>query len=201
MRVHVVHAHPVETSFSRSLFTAACEALTAKGHEVDALNLYDEGFRATLSREERLNYHEVPDNLTPEVKPYVDRLRAADALVFVFPVWNYGFPAILKGYFDRIFLPGVSFVLVGGEGASDKGKLVPNMKNIRKVAFVTTYGGDRLRTMLMGDPPRRLARRWAWVTFGTPLPPAYIALYGMNTVTPTQLEAFIGKVRTRLGQF
>ena len=60
-----------------------------------------------MSREERLNYHEVPGNLTPALKPYVDRLRAADAIVFVHPVWNYGFPAILKGYFDRIFLPGV----------------------------------------------------------------------------------------------
>ncbi len=87
----------------------------------------------------------MPGNLTPELKPYVDRLRAAEAIVFVHPVWNYGYPAILKGFFDRIFLPGVSFILVGGD-ASDKGRLVTNMKNIKKVAYVTTYGGDRFRT-------------------------------------------------------
>ena len=131
MRVHVVHAHPVETSYNRALFNAAVEALTAAGHTVDPLNLYDEVFEAVMSREERLNYHEVPDNLTPEIAPYVERLRAADAIVFVHPVWNYGYPAILKGYFDRIFLPGVSFILVGGDGSSDKGTLVPNMKNIK----------------------------------------------------------------------
>jgi len=200
MRVHVVHAHPVETSFNRALFDTTVTALTAAGHEVDALDLYQEQFDAVLSREERLNYHDIPGNLTSAVKPYVDRLRAAEAIVFVHPVWNYGYPAILKGYFDRVFLPGVSFVLVGGNG-SDTGKLVTNMKNIRKVAFVTSYGGDRFRTMIMGDPPRRLARRWAWATFGTLMPPKYLAFYDMNNATPERLNAFIEKVRGEMAAF
>lgn len=198
MRVHVIHAHPVETSYNRTLFNTVVATLTANGHEVDALNLYDEDFPALLSREERLNYHDVPGNLTPAIKPYVDRLMAAEALVFVHPVWNYGYPAILKGYFDRVFLPGVSFIL---EGGGDRGKLLPNLTHIKKVAFVTTYGGNRWRTMVMGDPPRRLARRWAWVTFRTKTPPKYLALYDMNNNSPEQLTGFIEKVRTEIGRF
>ena len=194
MKVHVIHAHPVETSYNRALFDTVVDALQSKGHQVDPLNLYDEEFRAVMSRDERLNYHDVPGNITELTKPYVDRLMSTEALVFVHPVWNYGYPAILKGYFDRIFLPGVSFILEGGDG-DDKGKLVPNMKHIRKVAFVTTYGGNRWRTMVMGDPPRRLARRWAWVTFGTPMPPKYLALYDMNNCTPERLQGYISKVR------
>ena len=200
MRVLVVHAHPVETSYNRALFNSVCETLRAKGDEVDALNLYDEEFRAVMTRTERLEYHDVPGNLTAEVKPYVDRLRACDKIVFVHPVWNYGYPAILKGFFDRIFLPGVSFVLEGGS-ESDKGKLVPAMKNIRKVAYITTYGGDRFRTWIMGDPPRRLAMRWAWVTFGTPRPPKYLALYDMNNATPERLTGFIDKVKREMAAF
>jgi NAD(P)H dehydrogenase (quinone) len=200
MRVLVVHAHPVETSFNRALFTNAVEELEQAGHEVDPLNLYDENFEAVMSRDERLLYHDVPDNLTPAIKPYVDRLRAADGIVFIHPVWNYGYPAILKGFFDRVFVPGVSFVLVGGKD-KDKGRLVPNLKNIKKVAYITTYGGDRLRTILMGDPPRRLARRWAWVMFGTLRPPIYLALYNMNAVTPLQLKGFLAKVRRVMSRF
>ena len=200
MRVLVVHAHPVETSFNRALYDTALDALRAAGHEVDPLNLYDEEFPAAMSREERLNYHDVPGNITPAIKAYVDRLRAAAGIVFIHPVWNYGYPAILKGFFDRVFVPGVSFVLVGGNG-SDTGKLVPNMKYIRKVAYVATYGGDRLRTMIMGDPPRRLAMRWAWVTFGTPLPPKYLALYDMNNATEAKLTGFIEKVRQEMSRF
>jgi NAD(P)H dehydrogenase (quinone) len=201
MRVLVVHAHPVETSFNRALYETTLGALRDAGHEVDALNLYDDGFEAAMSRDERLNYHDVPGNLTPAIKPYVDRLRAADGIVFVHPVWNYGYPAILKGFFDRIFLPGVSFELVGGGDDPDKGRLVPNLKNIKKVAYVTTYGGDRLRTILMGDPPRRLARRWAWIMFGTLMPPKYLALYDMNNATPTHRQGFLAKVRRAMLAF
>jgi hypothetical protein len=91
-------------------------------------------------------------------------------------------------------------VLVGGK-QKDKGRLVPNLNNINKVAYITTYGGDRLRTMLMGDPPRRLARRWAWLMFGTLMPPTYLALYNMNEATPARLEAFLGKVRQKMSRF
>lgn len=196
MRVHVIHAHPVETSFNRALYDTVVASLTAAGHSVDALNLYDEQFPAVMTREERLNYHDVPGNLTPAIKPYVERLQAADAMVVVHPVWNYGYPAILKGYFDRIFVPGVSFRM---EGGADRGRLVPCLTNIKKVAFVTTYGGSHLRTWVMGDPPRRIAKRWGWATFSTR--PKYLALYDMNNCTPSQLSGFIDKVRGEMGRF
>ena len=192
MRVHVIHAHPVETSYNRALFDAVVEEARSAGHEVDPLNLYDAGFDAVLSRQERLNYHDLAVNLTDEIKPYADRLLAAEVLVFIHPVWNYGYPAILKGYFDRVFLPGVSFYM---DGEGDKGIPKANFKHIKKVIYITTYGGNRWRTWLMGDPPRRVAKRWAWVTFRTPKPPTYLALYDMNNNTQSQLTAFIGKVR------
>ena len=193
MRVLVLHAHPVETSFNRSLYNAALETLSANGHEVDALNLYEENFAAVMSREERLMYHDVPDNLTPAVKPYVDRVLAAEGIVIIHPVWNYGYPAILKGFFDRIFIPGVSFVLENGD--------LRTVMRKKRVAYITTYGGDRFRTWLMGDPPRRIARRWAWATFGTLFPPTYLALYQMDKRTEGELKAFLAKVRRVLGRF
>lgn len=193
MRVLVLHAHPVETSFNRSLYNAALETLRSKGHEVDALNLYEENFEAVMSREERQRYHDVPENITPEIRPYVERVRAAEAIVIIHPVWNYGYPAILKGFFDRVFITGVSFVL-------EDGKLRTTLGNIKKVVFVTSYGGDRFRTWLMGDPPRRLARRWAWATFRTLLPPKYLALYRMDTRTEAELKAFIEKVKRALAK-
>jgi NAD(P)H dehydrogenase (quinone) len=200
MRVMVLHAHPVEESFNHALYSAVLETLTANGHQVDPVDLYAEGFDPVMSREGRLNYHHVPDNVTPELKPYVDRLMAAEGLVVVHPVWNYGFPAILKGYFDRVFMPGVSFLLEGGDGP-DKGRLVPNLKHIKKVVFVTSYGGDWLRTWIMGDPPRRMAKRWGWVTFGGWLPPTYLALYDMNNVSPDGLRAFLDKVKCVMARF
>jgi len=200
MRVMVLHAHPVEESFNHALYNAVVETLRSNGHQVEAVDLNTDNFNPKMSREGRLGYHDVPENVTPELKPNVDRLMAAEGLEIVHPVWNYGFPAILKGYFDRVFMPGVSFVLEGGDGP-DKGKLVPNLKHIKKVVFVTSYGGDRWRTWIMGDPPRRMAKRWGWVTFGGWLPPTYLALYDMNNVTPDGLQAFIGKVKRAIAKF
>jgi putative NADPH-quinone reductase len=193
MRVHVIHAHPVETSFNRALFDAAVTALETAGHEVDALDLYAEDFDACLSRDERVNYLETPANISPQIAPYVERLRAAEALVFVHPVWNYGYPAILKGYFDRVWLPDVAFHIADG-------KFLPALTNIRKVAFVTTYGGNRLRTMLAGDPPRLLARRWAWTHFRMWLPPKYLALYDMDKIGAAQRKAFLEQVSGVMGK-
>ena len=198
MRVQVVHAHPVETSFNRSLFHIACQALEDAGREVDALDLYAENFDAVMSREERLNYHQAPDNITEGLRPYVDRLLAAEGIVFVHPVWNFGYPAILKGYFDRVFLPGVAFEMSKG---ADSGRLVPKLKKIRRAAFIATYGGTRWRSMIMGDPPRLLAKRWAWVTFRHAPRPKYLALYDMNNKGGRQLKAFQDKVRREMARF
>lgn len=200
MRVMVLHAHPVETSYNRALCNAVLETLQSNGHEPDLVDLYAENFDPVLSREGRLRYHDIPDNVTPELKPYVDRLMAAEAIIFVFPVWNYGFPAILKGFIDRVFLPGVAFVLEGGD-APDKGTLKSNLTHLKKAAFITSYGGDHLRTWLMGDPPRRIAKRWGWATFGGWRPPTYLALYDMNNVTPEGLKAHLEKVRRVIGRW
>src|SRR6188474_2029920 len=126
MNVFVLFAHPVESSFNASLHRLIVERLRTKGHAVDDCDLYAEDFDPRLSREERLGYHDTAANVD-SVRSYVDRLKRAEALVLSFPVWNYGYPAILKGFFDRVFLPGVSFELVNG-------KVRPSLHNIGKVA-------------------------------------------------------------------
>ena len=114
MNVLVLFAHPVETSFQAAVHETVVETLSARGHTVDDCDLYAENFNPCLSREERLAYHDLEADRSA-IQPYVDRLRAAEALILVFPVWNFGYPAILKGFFDRVFLPGVSFRMENGK--------------------------------------------------------------------------------------
>ncbi|TIN59683.1 MAG: NAD(P)H-dependent oxidoreductase, partial [Mesorhizobium sp.] len=175
MNILVLYAHPVETSFNAGLHRMIVERLTAAGHAVDDCDLYAEAFDPRMTRDERLNYHN-QRGAADAAAPYVERLLRADALVLSYPVWNYGFPAILKGFFDRVFLPGVSFKLVDG-------KAQPSLHNIRKVAAVTTYGGSRFRAMLMGDPPRKLIKRMLRATVKPGAPVSYLAHYAMNLST------------------
>jgi len=193
MNILVLYAHPVETSFNAGLHRMIVERLTAAGHTVDDCDLHAEDFDPRLTRQERLDYHN-PRGFADPAAPYVERLLRADALVLSYPVWNYGFPAILKGFFDRVFLPGVSFKLVNG-------KVQPSLHNIGKVAAVTTYGGSRFRAMLMGDPPRKLVTRMLRATIKPGASVSYLAHYSMNLSTDETRRAFMAKVSTRMDTF
>ncbi len=189
MKALVLFAHPCPESFGSALHTKIVETLADRGWDIDDLDLNKEGFNPVLSEDERRGYHEEPANIDP-VREYVERVMAADALILSFPVWNFGYPAILKGFFDRVFLPGVSFKLVDG-------KVKPNLTHIKKLAAVTTYGGTRLRATLAMDPPRWTVKRHLWhVT--RPAKMRYLALYDMNRASDAKRADFLQKVGTEM---
>lgn len=192
MRVLVLYAHPDPASFGAALHEVALASLRRAGHEVDDCDLHAEGFDPILGREERVGYHDLANNRN-NVAGYVERLQAAEALVLCFPVWNYGYPAILKGYFDRVFLPGVSFKLVDG-------KVRPNLWNIRRLVAVTSYGGTRWRALLMGDPPRKLVCRAVRAVCHPAARLSYLAHYDMNRSTLESRRAFLAKVENEIGK-
>ncbi|MFM7345512.1 MAG: NAD(P)H-dependent oxidoreductase [Tagaea sp.] len=188
MKVLLVCAHPVEDSYNAALRRAAQDALARAGHAVDLLDLYAEGFDPVLGREERLGYHAIPANRTP-VEGYVVRLMAAEALVFVFPVWCYGVPAILKGFFDRVFLPGVSFTL-GEDGIAR-----PALTHIKRVVGITSYGRPWwVATFLMGNPPKKQIMNYFRLLTAGRARRKWLAHYDMNRSTDATRKAFIAEV-------
>ena len=194
MRVLVLYAHPVETSFVSGLHEAVVETLRAGGHEVDDCDLNRERFDPVLSRQGRLDYHDLSRNQAG-IEDHVRRLKAAEGLVLVHPVWNYGFPAILKGYVDRVFLPGVAFDI------DSAGNLDFKLRHIRKLAAVCTYGGDRWRTWLAGDPPKRFFKRALRVQVARGASCDYLALHDMNHTAPETRAAFLARVRGSLARW
>lgn len=188
-RALVLFAHPCPESFSASLHRVVLETLGGRGWQVDDCDLNAEGFDPVLTAADRRAYHEVGAN-SAAVQSHVDRLQAAEALVLVFPVWNFGFPAILKGYFDKVFLPGVSFRL-------EDGRVRPNLTRIRKLAAVTTYGGTRMRALLAGDPPRHVVKRAVWHVC-RPDKTRYLALYDMNRATDGHRRRFLATVQREM---
>ncbi len=184
-RALVLFAHPCPESYSAALKTRVVKTLDARGWETDLCDLNAEGFDPVLSETERRGYHEIPANRAP-VQSYIDRIMAAQALVMVFPVWNFGYPAILKRFLDRVFLPDVSFRL-------EDGKVRPNLTHIRRLAAVTTYGGTRLRALMVGDPPRKCVTRAVWHVC-RPEKTRYLALYDMNRADDALRAAFLDHV-------
>jgi putative NADPH-quinone reductase len=192
MRVLVLFAHPVPDSFGAALHRAVVEELARAGHAVDDCDLYAEGFQPVLTEAERRGYHDLDRNREP-VAEHVARVERAEALVIVTPVWNFGWPAILKGYFDRVFLPGVSFRIVDG-------KVGGALTDIRRLMVVTTYGGSRWRAIGVGDPPRKIATRVLRAVTGFRARVDYLALYDMNRSTDAGRSAFVRKVRAAVAK-
>ena len=194
MRVLVVYSHPVETSYNAALHRQVVDSLKRAGHDVDDCDLYAEGFNPVMSREERLGYHTVPQNQKP-VQGYVDRLQRAEAVVFCFPTWCFGLPAMLKGFFDRVFMPGVAFDF------SDPANVKPSLTHLKRISAVVTYGRPRWTAWAMGDPPRKIVTRYMRRLSGGRARIDYFAYYHMNIATRPRLERFKERVGQAMARF
>ena len=187
MRILVVFAHPIETSFVSALHARVVEILRASGHLLDDLDLYAEKFDPVMSREGLLRYIDTNAN-TREVEAYVQRLRAAEALVLVFPVWFDGLPAIMQGYFQRVFLPGVSVLI------DEAGLFHPNLGNIKRMAAVCGYGEGKRDVAAKGDPPRRFVRDNIRALIHPKGRFEYLALYNMDFNAAARRATFMKRV-------
>jgi NAD(P)H dehydrogenase (quinone) len=194
MRVLYLYCHPLPESFHAAIRARAVAGLAVARHEVDLLDLYAEKFDPVMSEAARRDYHDTSRNQAG-LEGYVARLRAAQALVVQFPVWSFGMPAMLKGYFDRMMMPGVAFDL------SDPAHAKPLLGNLRRIVGITTYGRPWTRAFLVGDPPRKMVKRYLpWFADGQ-VRVDYYALYHMNIASEAKRAAFMEKVHVAMAQF
>lgn len=194
MRVLVVLAHPLEESFAASIARAATSALKARGHEVDLLDLYAEDFDPRLTEAERASYMSGKYDLSAVVH-HAERLKAAEALIFVFPQWWFNLPAILKGFIDRVFAPGVAF-----DYAPDGIKLEPRLGRLKHFwVFSTTGAPWWVVRFYMGDPVRRQLKRGVAAFCGKGVDFRMTCLHAMDDTTPDKRERFLESVRRQVG--
>jgi NAD(P)H dehydrogenase (quinone) len=188
VRLLLVLAHPLKNSFNSAVAETAREALSASGHEVDWLDLYGEDFDPRLTAAERTTYFADPFDGSA-VAPLIARLRTADGLVLVFPQWWFGFPAILKGFFDRVFAPGVAFA------HSDSGGIVRGLSNIRLLYALTTTGSPWWVARLVGNPVHRTLRRVIVPMCAKGTRFRMIGLHDMDRVRGSKRRAHLERVR------
>lgn len=186
MRITVVHAHPSPDSFNRAVFTTVCSALSH--HTVDAFDLYADGFQPAMTSEERVAYHGDSPIIDPLVRKYADAVDAADALVFVYPTWWAGLPAIAKGWLDKVMVPGVGF------GFDEHGRVEARLRHIRRLAGVTTYGSNRWAVALTTDGGRRTIMRALRISTAVRTKKTWLGLYAMDAATADDRARFLTRV-------
>jgi NAD(P)H dehydrogenase (quinone) len=194
VRILYLYCHPLAESFHAALRAEALAKLQAAGHEVDLCDLYAEGFDPVLSADDRRRYHD-PTHNRLGVEHHAERLMSAEGLVVQFPTWCFGLPAMLKGYFDRLFMPGLAFDM------SDPTDVRPLLGNIRRLSAITTYGRPRLTAFMMGDPPRKMMTRYVRWFIARGARVDYLALYHLNVADDRCRADFIARVGAAMARF
>lgn len=193
MRALVVYCHPKEGSFNAAIRDLVLSKLEHAGAEVRLCDLYARGFDPTLPACELDMYLDCPDNVEPVSRDVAD-LRWADTLIFVYPTWWYGLPAMLKGWLDRVLLPDVAFLMPDAENADIR----PGLTNITRLGVFTTCGASRWLTTMIGAPGRRTLTRGVRLICAKGCKTFFAAHYLMDSSTPESRARHLDRVAKQM---
>ena len=193
MKVLLVVAHPCRDSYTHACAAAATRGLARGGHTVDTIDLDADAFRPEMSRDERIAYESDAPILDPMVDDHAGRLLAADAIVFVYPTWWSGLPAVLKGWLERVMVPGVGFTL-----DPQSRKVQPGLRNIRRIVGISTYGSPWRYVKLMNDNGRRILTRAVRMSCGWRTRTTWLALYALDTADDDRRREHLEHIESRL---
>lgn len=190
MRFLVLFCHPSQKSFSAALYNRTCSSLEKAGHEIRKINLYKEHFDPKLSLDEWNSYLDETHKNIKNLKQHVESLLWAEGLIFIFPTWMYGPPALLKGWLERVWLPDVAFEISSGKQNIPKGKL----KHIRRFCVVTTSGSPRWWLWFIGNPGKSMLFKGYRILFNKFCKYKWLQLHDMNHSTSVDRKKFLDKV-------
>ena len=194
MRFQIIVCHPLAHSYTHALADTVARALRAGGHAVATTDLYCEGFEPAMTPQERQSYFQ-PPYASASVDMHIERLRRAEGIVLCFPQWWYSMPAMLKGYIERVWGPGIAFEHLA------EGGIRPLLTHVRVFGVVTTYGSPWWVTRLWaGDPGRALLMRTIRPLCGPRARSFYLAHYDMDRSTVASRAAFLDRVHTRVAR-
>ena len=159
-KVLIIHAHPEPSSLTRQLVEVSIECLAAQGREVLQSDLYAMRWKATFdehdfpkrANSQRLSFAAESAHAyrhrcqTDDVTTEQEKVLAADAVIFQFPLWWYGFPAIMKGWIDRVWAAGLA------HGYKDAG-------NTYRYGDGAFRGKRAMLSVAVGGPPEDYAPR------------------------------------------
>src|SRR5262245_46772115 len=193
MLIQVVHCHPLTESYDHALFRTIVQTLEQNGHRVIPTDLYREGFDPVMTIEERRSYMG-NDYDTSGVATYVEILKKVEGVILCFPHWWFSMPAKIKDWVDRVWGPGVAFTYDPNDG-----HLVPDLRNVRLVGVVTSYGSPWwIVKIFAGDAGRMVLMRGMKPLCAKGAQSFYLAKYAMDSSTPQSRQAFMEKVRCRI---
>lgn len=193
MRALIIHCHPREESYTAAVRDTVMDRLAARGVEARLIDLHAEGFDPVLSATAHADYLDLSVNQRG-LEEHIAALEWCDTLIFTYPTWWYGLPAMLKGWLDRVLLPGVAFEMPAETG----GDIRPGLTNVTRIMVFTTCGASRWLTALVGAPGRRTLTRGLRLICARRCRTDVVAHYLMDSATPDSRAAHLSRVAARM---
>jgi NAD(P)H dehydrogenase (quinone) len=161
MRVVIVFNHPYEKSYCNAILGAVTTGLQKGKHHVDLIHLDNDNFNPVMSKEDLKAFVDHTP-IDPQVIDYSNRLKNADHLIFIFPIWWDLMPAMTKGFIDRVLSPGIVY------DHHPRGfGLIPLLKNLKGVTIITTMNKPKIMySLLIGNLIKKAMLRSVFKTMG-----------------------------------
>lgn len=192
MNALVVYCHPVEGSFCSAMRDAAITGLRTAGHTVDVIDLAAENFNPVMSTSEWNTYRQGNGDIPTGLERDVSLVKSAEIIVFVYPTWWGGLPAQLKGWLERVMLPGTAFQF------NENNKVRPDLANIRRIHIASTFGSPWLNVRLVNDNGRRILARAFRLNTSFRTKVSTSSLYAMDTATDKSRKSFLFSLEKKM---
>ena len=189
----VIVAHPCAESLTHALAARAQAGLRSAGYAVELLDLYALGFCAAMSEAEWTSYDEDQLIRDPMVAEHAGLISRASVVVFVYPTWWSGLPAILKGWLERIVVPGVGFHF-----DERTGRVKPGLGHVRRLVGISTYGSPRSAVRLINDNGRRTMTRALRLSCGLRTRSLWLGLYSVDNSTEVERQDFAESIEQKM---
>ncbi len=196
MRALIVYAHPDPASFTAAVRQTVEARRAAAGAEIRLIDLYAVAFDPCLSPAEFAAYEDTAENTRPVARHVADLLWC-DTLIFVYPTWWYGMPAILKGWLDRVMLPGTAFLMPDERNPAIRRGLA----HITRLGVFTSGGATRWLTAFIGAPGRRTILRGVWLLCAPGCRRVFAKHYQMDSSTPESRAEHLARVSRAMDRF
>lgn len=191
-RILLVHAHPDPASFSHALRESVVRVASDRGSEVRVHDLYDTGFSPVVSANEWSLRGATPE-AKPHLGPYFDDVAWCDTLVFVYPTWWSGQPAVMKAWIDRVLANGVAWNI-----DDTTGQAMPALRNVTRIVAITTHGRSRTVNLLCGRAGRAVILRSVRRLCSWRCRAHWVALYSLDRSTRFERDRFMQRVERLL---
>lgn len=193
MKCLVVIAHPVKNSLCQTLAEKTVSTLLSNGHQVTVRDLYKLEFSSELTCEERKSYYSSTFD-QKNLKNEINDLLEAEALILVFPTWWFNFPALLKGWFDRVWAPGIAY-----DHANDLGAITSKLNNLKHTVAITSLGSPWwVDKFIMRQPVKKILKM---ALLGTCAPKStfrILSIYNAEKLNDVKVSKFLGKIEKNL---